>query len=576
MDRRTVRFVLFFLRAHPARSACVVALLLFAGLAEGAGLLALLPVLQLATAPAAAQGQAGAFVVRALATVGLSATLPILLALIVAAMTLKGALIFVAMQQVGYTMAAVGAGLRSSLIRAWLYARPGFLADRSTGEVANAVSTEAHRAAWAFRDACAAMAGAFQVAVYGVVLLLVAWRVALAAVVAGVLLMLCLRRILAISRGAGDAQTAGMKSLVGRLVDLLPAFKALKAMRREAALAAMMEADVRRVNLAQRQAIRAWETVHNLREPFLTIVLAAGLYLALGVFALDFALVLLLAAMFYRIMLTFGDMQSQLQIMLEGESAFWSLREQITAAEAAAEPAASGAACPPTLRHELRLDRVSAGYGGPAVLDRVSLTLPAGGFYAVVGASGVGKTTLIDVVLGLHPPDAGQVLVDGAPLDSIDRDAWRRGIGYVPQRLALLHDSVRRNVALGEPDLDDHAVEQALRAAGAWSFVSALPGGLDHVVGEAGAKLSGGQGQRLAIARALVRQPRLLVLDEATANLDPAVEREILHRLRDLPGGVTILAVSHQPAVREVADAVIELAPGAVQLRRAVPAAAVA
>ncbi len=570
MDRRSLSFFMFFLRAHPGRSTLAVTLLLLAGLAEGVGLMALLPVLHLAVTPGAEAGAAGALVTRTFAVFGLTPTLPLLLGLIVVAMTLKGALIFVAMQQVGYTMAAVGAGLRLSLIRAWLNARPGFLADRSTGEVANAVSTEAHRAAWAFRDACAALAGAFQIMVYGAVLLFVAWRVALAALVAGALLMLCMRRILAISRGAGAAQTQGMKSLVGRLVDLLPAFKALKAMRREAALAAMLEEDVHGVNRAQRRAIRAWETVHNLREPFLTLVLALGLYTALGVFALDFALVILLAAMFYRIMLTFGDMQSQLQIMLEGESAFWSLREQIDAAEAAAErapatPRPIGHA--PRLEREIRLDKVVAGHGDTTVLDDVSLAIPAGSFCAVVGPSGAGKTTLIDVVLGLQPPLGGRVLIDGTPLETLDRDAWRRGVGYVPQRLALLHDTVRRNVTLGEPDLDDAAVERALRAAGAWAFVQALDGGLDHVVGEGGAKLSGGQGQRLAIARALVRAPRLLVLDEATANLDPRVEREILVTLRGLSERVTVLAVSHQTAVREVADAVIEVGDRAARIK---------
>ena len=192
-------------------------------------------------------------------------------------------------------------------------------------------------------------------------------------------------------------------------------------MRREAALAAMLEADIRNVGLAQRRAIRAWETVHNLREPFLTLVLAAGLYAALGLFALNFALVLLLAAMFYRIMLIFGDIQSQLQTMLEGESAFWSLREQITAAEKATERGPSESLPvrrAPSLVHEIRLDNVSAGYGSETVLRDVSLAIPAGTFCAISGPSGAGKTTLIDVILGLHRPRDGRVMVDGhAPRD---------------------------------------------------------------------------------------------------------------------------------------------------------------
>jgi ATP-binding cassette subfamily C protein len=139
-------------------------------------------------------------------------------------------------------------------------------------------------------------------------------------------------------------------------------------------------------------------------------------------------------------------------------------------------------------------------------------------------------------------------------LEKIDLKKWRRMIGYVPQETLLLHDSILMNVALGDKDLTAEDIEDALRAAGAWEFVSILPQGMYSVVGERGHKLSGGQRQRIAIARALVHKPKLLILDEATTALDPENEAAICKTMQNLGGAITILAISHQPALMKVSD----------------------
>jgi ATP-binding cassette subfamily C protein len=173
---------------------------------------------------------------------------------------------------------------------------------------------------------------------------------------------------------------------------------------------------------------------------------------------------------------------------------------------------------------------------------------------------------VIDLVTALLRPQEGDVWIDDRPLERIDWRAWRRMIGYVPQDTVLLHDTVRNNVTLGDPELTETDAVAALRAAGIYEVVSAMPEGLDTIVGERGGKLSGGQRQRVALARALAHKPRVLILDEATSALDPETEAAICRTLEGLRGELTIVAISHQSPLVDVADRVYRMADGTATL----------
>jgi ABC-type multidrug transport system fused ATPase/permease subunit len=202
----------------------------------------------------------------------------------------------------------------------------------------------------------------------------------------------------------------------------------------------------------------------------------------------------------------------------------------------------------------------------------VDLEVAAGSTVAVVGSTGAGKSTLAGLLVRLVDPTSGRVLLDGVDLRDLREGALAQVAALVPQSTFVFDDTVRGNIALGLDDpgvpdgrrVDDAAIWEALRLAQAEGFVAALPDGLDTAVGERGSSLSGGQRQRLALARALVRRPRLLVLDDATSALDPAVERAVLDGLRAAGRGTTVVVVAYRPATIALADEVVHLDRGRV------------
>jgi ATP-binding cassette subfamily C protein len=192
----------------------------------------------------------------------------------------------------------------------------------------------------------------------------------------------------------------------------------------------------------------------------------------------------------------------------------------------------------------------------------VSLTIAPGEFVGLAGASGAGKTTLADLIVGLYPPQYGIVSVGGAALEGEVLQAWRDAIAYVSQDPFLFHDSVRRNLLWARPEAGEADLWEALRRSGAEALVSRLEGGLDAVVGERGTLLSGGERQRIALARALLRRPPLLLLDEATSAIDLGGERAILQSLADDPDRPTIIIVAHRAESLAFCGRVIELSGG--------------
>lgn len=309
------------------------------------------------------------------------------------------------------------------------------------------------------------------------------------------------------------------------------------------ALAGVRDAELRYVRRQNRN--RAFVTIVGL-------VVASGVVaVGIGAMAVPGATILALLLLFSRMAGPLHDLQAQMMTVVRTMPAH--ARISALYAELAVPDAAAGTAAkslplhttPPAIRFDGVVFRYGEAEGGGG-LSGLSLDIPAGSFLGIAGRSGAGKTTFADLLVGLAAPQSGRVLVGGEEAALPAHPEWRDRLAYVTQDAFLMHDTVRANLLWIRPEASAAMIERALYLSCADEVIRRLPAGLDTVVGERGSLISGGERQRLALARALLREPDLLILDEATNAIDIQTEKTILERLDGLRSGMTIVMIAHR------------------------------
>ncbi len=559
----TLRMIAGLVRAYPGRSATALGAVFLAGLLDGLGLSMLLSMLTLVAGTEEGEPSLPQRVALGVTEfLGLEPTAVNLLVLATLLIAGKAALTLAANRQVGYTVARIASDLRLALIRAIVNANWRYYVQQSVGRLSTSVASEAQRAADAFQHSAETAALLLNAIIYLAIALSISLPAGLAALAAGAFLVVALGRLIRKSRRASRQQTELLKSLLGAMGSRLAAAKPLKAMAREGHVEALLSDQTRALRKALRRQVIAKEALSALQEPLVAIMVCVGFFLGLVVLEMPMPSLLVMLFLLARVVNYVSKAQRAFQQVAMRESGYWSIHRAIDAARAQREP--PGGTRRVALERELRFERVSFGYGGRPILREQSLVIPARELTVIIGPSGAGKTTVLDLVVGLHQPESGRILVDGVPLAEMDLRDWRRQIGYVPQESVMVNESVAYNVTLGEP-VPEEDIREALRAADALAFVEAMPEGLQTSIGEGGSRLSGGQRQRLAIARALIHKPRLLILDEATSNLDPEAQAVVIETLQHLKGRLTMLAVAHQEILMQAADRLYRMADGEIR-----------
>jgi thiol reductant ABC exporter CydD subunit len=468
--------------------------------------------------------------------------------------------------------------LRGRAVRRLLLDRPGALAGERTGELAStAVAGVDALEAWFARYLPqVALSAIVPLGLLGY-LATQDWQAT--AVLAATVPLVPLFMVL-VGKGAEAASRrrfATLQLLGAHFLDVVRGLPTLRAYRRAAA----QEETVARVGDRLRR-----ETMATLRIAFLSALVlelcamlgtavaagTVGVQLASGTLSLQAGLtVLILAPELYAPLRQLGVAY---HASVDGVAAAERLFALADAPPAIARPERPRP-LPDPVHEPVRLEGVSFAHpargaeagdaqpDAPALVD-VDLTLEPNRTTALVGPSGAGKSTLASLVLRLADPTAGRVTCGGVDLRDAEPEAWWARVAWVPQRARIFAGTVADNVRLAAPDASDRAVREALAAAGALAVVDGLPDGIETVVGEGGRRLSAGEAQRIALARAFVRDASLVVLDEPTAHLDPATAREVSEAIAALCRGRTALIITHDPALAELADRIVELDAGRI------------
>jgi ATP-binding cassette subfamily C protein len=538
------------------RAALLAGLMLAAGLAEALGLILLVPMLEaLGAAPGSTALPSG---LAALLPTRLGPLLALFVALVVLRAGLAGAR---NLAQLHFETALVD-GLRNRAWSALLRCDWRVLAAQRRSDSAALLVGEIDRIGVGVNQLLGATTQAATLAAIGLAALAISPSAALLAAFGGAVVLVLQRGLRQRAQSMGEGFSQAYSAVLNRFTEGLSALRLIKSLGREAAMEAEAAGALTAMRRAQFSFTRDVALARMLLHGGAAILLALVIWLATTRGQVGPATILPLVALFARALPLLGALQEAWQGWAYARGPIAGILHLIARAEAAREPDAEGTT-PPSMATEIRLDNVSLAFGeaDQPALNQVSATIPARGITALIGPSGAGKSTLADLIGGLLSPDSGAVLIDGVVLEGPLRRAWRSRVAYVQQDPVLLSASLRDNLRWAAPDASDAQLEAALITASA-GFALDLPGGLDVLLGDGGRTLSGGERQRLMLARALLREPALLILDEATSALDAENEAQIATALRGLKNRMAVVIIGHHGTLPALADHTIQLERG--------------
>lgn len=559
MHQNPIRDIPHYLRVYQsylgARMYLVFALTLAAVFAEGFGLLMLLPLLQgLDTGAAASTEPAigiGKLLHDLLARFGWADSTVAIILLITVAFIVKGTLVF------GGN--AFNAVLRAQLLRELKirlfddYSRMSYsyYARRDTGHFINVINTQITQMLNSFRFLMQLGSQLVSALIYIGLAFVVTWRFGLMALLIGLVLLFLFRWLNIYVRNLSRRSATENGHLSTLLIQFLHAFKYLTATGQAGHVRNTVMESIRRLTDYEMRLGIADSFTTAVREPITVVFIMLIVLVQMVALGQPLAPILVSILLFHRGLNTILSLQSTWMVTLGQIGSLEMVRDEFAAQRSHQEPDAFRPLNDLSQGISLRNLRFSYAPDLAPVLDNISLDIPVKTSVALVGQSGAGKSTIVDLLTLMLKPNHGQILIDGVPGDQVELASWRRQIGYVSQETVIFDDTIANNICMwvGDTRKDSGLLDRvcsAARQAYIADFVESLPEGYQTLVGDRGVRLSGGQRQRLFIARELFREPRLLILDEATSALDTESERYIQQSIDALKGRITLVIIAHR------------------------------
>jgi ATP-binding cassette, subfamily C, bacterial len=553
-----------FVRLAPASFIIILIGGIFGGLLQSLTIFSLLPLTELLGIGSESAHWFSGKSQLVIERVGLPYSLPTVLVFMVIFVTLVAASQFLIRAYSAKVAARIVRQKRMTVLNGITQAEWSWLSNKSVGDWIHSLVTEAGKVSAGYIDCAnfAAMAG------QSLVLLLSAfaldWRLALGGFLGGGIIIAGFYRWMEKARILGSRAASLLNSVTRNLAGGLGGLKQLKAMSRQDYLRPLLSEEIKEIEKYQYRLYLVSGLPELLREPLIVILLAIGLAVIVPTNLIPVETVVPGFILLQRGFKLIGATQGSYQSIKKMEPYLESFVDRST--QALEHRETRGGTAPARFNQSVRLVGVDFAYGQISILMRANVTIKKGDLTVVIAPSGIGKTTLLDLIAGLQVPTRGHVMVDDTPLSELDTHQWRRKLGYVPQEAFIFGDSVKNNICLGDDGIDDKAIWTALQKAGLEETVARWPNKLDTKIGERGALISGGQQQRLAIARALVKRPELLIMDEPTSALDQKTSCDMLASIKDLTtDGLTTIVASHDQLVIGYADRVLEIVDGKVK-----------
>jgi ATP-binding cassette subfamily C protein len=544
-----------------------VFLMVLISLSTGVSLLLLVPLLELVGLNVG-QGSLGvisAYVFAFFLTVHLKPTLFIILlvyVLVMSFMAILHRLQTIKSSQIQFEFAA---HLRKRLYRAITNSDWLFFTRMKSSSFAHALTNEVERVSVGTGQFLNLLAGLMVLVVYIIFALELAGVTTGLIFIAGVIILLLLRRRVRRSISSGENITDTTRDIYNSIMQHLDGMKTIKSFGMQDENIKVFSDQTNQVMDGYLDAVKTYADVKLLFDVGTVIMLAIIVLTLIQLVKIPIASLFILIYIFVMMIPQFSTIQSSYQYFINSLPAFDNINQlEMQCLQNIDSTESEGDVM--VLENMINFDHIFFSYRGEDhfKIEDLNLRIPVGETIAITGSSGTGKSTVADLLMGLIQPDSGVIKVDNVPLAQDNLLSWRDRIGYVAQETFLFNETIRFNLLLTQPGAVEEDLINSLRLAAAYDFVMELPDGLDTFIGDRGVKLSGGEKQRLALARALLSKPSIIILDEATSNLDSENEKRILNSVENLHGDITILMIAHRLSTIRNADQIYFMENGSI------------